>query len=295
MFTLCLVCFFSHSANAQQSAKFDAQALLDNLQELSSDAYEGRGIGTESSVRAQEFVIGKLEAQGVKPFFETWLQDFAVIQGLKPVRREGKNIVGMIEGSQHPDSFIVVSSHYDHLGIRMDSIYNGADDNGSGTCGLMAIAEYYKNNPPKHSIIFAAFDGEETGLIGSKAFVDELTAQQVKVVANVNMDMIGRNFDDEIYLCGLSHWPDLFARFTEELHSPLTISYGHDGADDKDDWTTSSDHGNFHRAGIPFVYIGEEDHPDYHKPSDDFAGIGKEFYVHAVELVLQIIESIDKD
>ena len=274
---------------------FNAQALLDNLQALSSDDFEGRGIGTESSVRAQSFVTQKLEEQGVGPFFDAWLQDFGVVSGLRRERLEGKNIVGFIPGSKYPDQYIAVTSHYDHLGIRQDSIYNGADDNASGTCALMAIAEYFAKNPPEHSIIFAAFDGEETGLIGSKAFVDELAKGEVTVVANVNMDMIGRNINNEIFLCGKSHYPEFFKLFETKIESPLKISYGHDGQDDKDNWTTASDHGNFHRAGIPFVYIGEEDHPDYHMPTDDFAGIGKEFYVSAVELVIQILGHIDRE
>jgi hypothetical protein len=292
-FSLYIVLFFSLSANAQQSEKFNAQALLDNLKTLSSDEFEGRGISTESSVRAQEFVIQKLEEQGVVPFFQTWLQDFAVVQGLKPVRLEGKNIVGVIPGTKYLDEYIAVTSHYDHLGIRQDSIYNGADDNASGTCALVSVAEYFAQNPPDHSIILAAFDGEETGLIGSKAFVDELVKQEVMIVANVNMDMIGRNINNEIFLCGKSHHAALFELFENEIKSPLSISYGHDGQDKKDDWTKASDHGSFHRADIPFVYIGEEDHPDYHMPSDDFAGIDQEFYVSVVELVIDIIGHID--
>jgi len=206
----------------------------------------------------------------------------------------------MLKGSKFPDSFMVISAHYDHVGIRKtingDSIYNGADDNASGTSALIQIMSYYKNNPPKHSILFAFWDAEEMGLQGAKAFIENPPIDLSKVKINFNMDMISRSDKSELYICGTYHYP-----FLKEIVSPIIkvakikLIFGHDSPDlGHNDWTMQSDQGPFHRAKIPFLYFGVEDHAGYHKPSDSYENVTKEFYVKSVNEILKISVKIDQ-
>ncbi|NNE55789.1 MAG: M28 family peptidase, partial [Flavobacteriales bacterium] len=237
---------------------------LDHLRTLSSDSFAGRGMDAEGGKMAQEYVASNFDSLGLQQFDGSWFQEFNVIHPMKRNKKlHGRNVMGYLNAES--DQWIIISSHHDHMGIVGDEVFNGADDNASGTAALFALAEYFSKNPLPHNLIFIAFDGEETGLLGSRNFVDNLPISKEKIIANVNMDMIGRNDKSEIYLCGATHYPDLFARFEEaDEQVDITVLLGHDGADGKQDWTTASDHGNFHRQGIPFVYIGEEDHEDYH-------------------------------
>ena len=202
------------------------------------------------------------------------------------------NALGVIKGSEYPDKFIVVSAHYDHLGIRNGKIYNGADDDASGVAALFSIAENLKENPPKYSVIFAAFDAEEIGLQGAKYFVK--TIEKENVLVNLNMDMISRSSKNELYVVG--------GRYNEELKSIINkfnnptktkLLQGHDGTDGKQNWTMSSDHGPFHKLRIPFLYFGNEDHKAYHQPTDDFEDITPKFYINSVKIILSILKSID--
>ena len=134
------------------------------------------------------------------------------------------------------------------------------------------------------------------GLQGAKHFVDEPTVLLENIILNVNMDMIGRNVNNEIYICGTYHYPQLKKPLKKIARkSALKVSFGHDEPNHKklDDWTRSSDHGPFHQKKIPFLYFGEEDHPDYHKPGDDFENIMPEFYGETIRLIIQSIERLD--
>jgi Zn-dependent M28 family amino/carboxypeptidase len=225
----------------------------------------------------------------------TYFYGFAVVHPIKKKRIAGVNIVGLIPGSDEINKFIVVSSHYDHLGELRGEIYNGADDNASGTAAMMAVAEYFQKHPPSHSILLVSFDGEESGLVGSRRFVEDCPVSLDSVVCNVNLDMVGRNSQNELYICGTAHYPFLKPILDETIElAAIDILYGHDGGFGADNWTMASDHANFHRKKIPFVYFGVEDHDDYHEPTDDFEKIVPEFYISAVEYIVQVIEVLDR-
>ena len=184
-------------------------------------------------------------------------------------------MVGSVRGTASPDQYIVVTAHYDHVGIGRpvdgDSIYNGADDNASGTAALVALAKWFVANPPRHTIVFAAVDGEERGMGGSRHFVNAPTVPLEQILLNINMDMIGRNVKNELYAAGPGKYPQLRPTVEAVIRcAPLTLLIGHDtpAAGPGNDWTAQSDQASFHAKGIPFIYFGEEDHPDYHKPSD---------------------------
>jgi Zn-dependent M28 family amino/carboxypeptidase len=205
-----------------------------------------------------------------------------------------------VRGSANPTRYIVLSAHFDHLPPRGDTIFNGADDNASGTGALLALAHYFSRNQPRTSIVFAAFDAEERGLQGARAFVANPPVPLDSIVMNVNLDMVGRNDAGELYVTGTLHYPYLKA-YIERVQPTAYVKLlmGHDqvppGGRASDNWTSASDHGAFHSAGIPFLYFGVEDHPDYHRHTDEFERLQPGFYVRAMETVLDAILLLDAD
>ncbi|MHA4895275.1 M28 family peptidase [Pedobacter sp. PWIIR3] len=268
--------------------------LLKDIQVLSSDAYQGRKTGTKGAEMSRTYIIERFKAIGVKAFsgLVGYEQAFSFKRGTGTV--DGKNVVGYIQGKS--DQVIVVSAHYDHLGVVKDEVFNGADDNASGVGGLLQIASYFSKNKPNHTIIFAAFDAEEMGLQGAKAFVANPPVAVEKIKLNINMDMIAHNDKGELYVCGTYTYPEL-KKYIYINNAAIKILPGHD--DPKlgkaEDWTDQSDQGAFNAKNIPFLYFGVEDHKDYHKASDEFQNINKQFYINAVAAVLSITNNIDKE
>jgi Zn-dependent M28 family amino/carboxypeptidase len=199
----------------------------------------------------------------------------------------------------------VVTAHFDHLGIRVprpgsaaeaagDSIFNGADDNASGTVAVISIARYFVQNPARHTMVFAAVDAEEMGLRGSRALVD--SGWPGEIVLNVNLDMLARS-DSLLFAAGPFHYPQLRPILeTVQSRSPVVLRFGHDqpGVEGVQDWTRSSDHAPFHNLGIPFVYFGVEDHPDYHRASDEYDRIDPTFFLNSIRTVLASVLALDR-
>ena len=288
VFTFCLI-------NGQNSTwdkiSFDEDGLLNRVEILSSDDYDGRGTGEKGNSLAQDFIIVKFKKWNVVPLYDCYRQDFQF-----KYRKDtlvGSNIVAKINGTEFPNKFIVISAHFDHLGNHNGKIYNGADDNASGTSALFSFAEYLSKNPPNHSVIIVAFDAEEKGLRGAKHFVNEF--DEKSILANINLDMISRSPKNELYVVGSRHHESL-QNIIESFENPTNteLLVGHDGSDDKDDWTNSSDHAPFHKKNIPFLYFGNEDHDGYHKPTDDYEFITPEFYKNSVKIILSLFETIDE-
>ncbi len=297
---------FSVTADAQRkdvdqndlpkSKTIDAVALIEDIKYLSSDELKGRETGTAENAFARKYARQRFEKSGIISFSENYVQPFS-FSDRRGVKYSGANLVGYIKGKKLPNKYIVLSAHYDHVGVRNGEIYNGADDNASGTAALFAIAKYFHKNKPAHSIIFVAFDAEEKGLQGARYFVDNLPVKQTDILLNINMDMISRNDKGELYATGTYHYPNLKPYLeTVQKTAPLKLLFGHDDPKlGRDDWTFQSDHGAFHRNNIPFIYFGVEDHQDYHKPTDDFVNIQPKFYINAVETILMAIKSIDEN
>ena len=274
--------------------RLDSTQLMTDLKYLSSDELGGRETESSGNATARKFILERFEKLGLEKLNNERIQDFTFSIGGKDWK--GKNLLGKITGTKFPEKYIVLTAHYDHVGTKKGEIYNGADDNASGTCALLAAAEWYSKNPPKHTIVFIAFDAEELGLQGAKYFVKNLALKKENIILNLNLDMISRNEQNEINICGTAHYPHL----KKELeHLPkvtsLTIKYQHDRPIfGMGDWTSASDHGEFHKAKIPFLYLGVEDHVDYHKPTDDFENIDPSFYFRASNLVLEMLMAFDK-
>jgi Zn-dependent M28 family amino/carboxypeptidase len=274
----------------------DAKQLLRDDKMLSADDMQGRGIGTPGGAKAREYIVARFKETNLKSFGASYLQPFNFTNP-KNEKINGVNVIGYIAGKNNPEQYIVVTAHYDHLGIRNGEIYNGADDDASGTAALFALANYFKEKRPSHSVIFVAFDGEESGLRGSRAFVAALSVKKDSIVLNVNMDMVAHNDKNELYASGTYHYLTLKPMLEMiAKNAKVKLLLGHDRPEQKsDDWTNQSDHFAFHQAKIPFVYFGVEDHKDYHKPTDDFQNINQEFYVRAVETILEAVKTFDKN
>ncbi len=277
---------------ANEHFSFNIDSLLYHIQTLSSDAFEGRRTGTKGAEKAKEYILKRFTQFNVKPFDNTYEQPFSFKRRGKSYY--GANVLGYIEGSMHPKKYIVISAHYDHEGIKNNEIYNGADDDASGTAALFAFAEYFNSHPPKHSVILVAFDAEELGLQGSKYFMENTIVPLENIKLNINMDMIGRNNKNELYATGTAYNETLKSIISNyKTNKNIKLLMGHDGKDGLQDWTFSSDHGPFHSKKIPFLYFGVEDHKDYHKPTDDFENIQPEFYKMAVVTIISIFSLAD--
>jgi Zn-dependent M28 family amino/carboxypeptidase len=279
------------------TAAIDSARLMHDIGVLAHDSMEGRLVGTPGNARARAFIERSFRERGLQPAgSNSYLHPFNIQRNDATI--EGVNIIGQVTGTAQPSQYIVVTAHYDHVGVRDGEIYNGADDNASGTAALLALAEYFTRNRPRHTLIFAALDAEEGGLRGARAFVESPPVPLQSIVLNINMDMVGRNDAGELYVAGTAHYPQLLP-FVEEVaqSAEVTLIPGHDrpGARPSDDWTTASDHAAFHRAGIPFLYFGVEDHPDYHRPTDELSGIQPGFYPRAVRTVLTAVRLLDRE
>ncbi|HQZ96973.1 MAG TPA: M28 family peptidase [Pyrinomonadaceae bacterium] len=290
------VSIFAQNSEIPSSKLFDSKQLLRDVEVLAADDMEGRGFGTPGGTKAREYVVKRFKESGLADIDGKNLQPFS-ITGRDKVERQGANVYGVIRGTKHPEKYIVISAHYDHVGTRNGEVYNGADDDASGTAALFAMASYFKKKKPQTSLLFVAFDAEESGLVGSKKFVSEPPVPAARIVMNINMDMVGHSDKNELYASGSYHNPFL-KPYIEPLvkDAKVKLLFGHDTPEQKrDDWTFQSDHGSFHREKIPFIYFGVEDHKDYHKPTDDYPTLTKPFYVHSVETVLAAVKVFDQN
>ncbi len=280
-------------------ATVDSVGLMRDVSRLADDSMRGRLFGSADAIRARNYLAARFDEVGLATLGAGRTHEFPVTGSRDGVSRAW-NVVGIVRGTETPDQYIVVTAHYDHVGVGRpvagDSIYNGADDNASGAAALVALARMMVASPPRHSVVFAAVDGEERGMWGSKHFVEAPTVPLDRILLNVNMDMIGRNVANELYAAGPGRYPALAPIVAATaVCAPVTLLMGHDtpAAGPGKDWTTQSDHAAFHRKGIPFVYFGEEDHPDYHRPGDSVDRLMPAFYVGAVRTVAAFIQRFD--
>ncbi len=272
--------------------------IMSRLSALSADSMEGRRAGSPGSARARAWIIGQLREIGAQPGANG---SFEMPIKLRPragsTDTVGANIVARIPGKNSTGPVLVVSAHYDHLGVRNGETYNGADDDASGCIALLTMAERMIKDKPDHDVILAFFDAEEGGLQGSKAFVATPPIDLSKVAMDLSLDMIARQDGNALWVSGTSHYPVLKPLADAVAKTAaVPIKFGHDTKDLKpgDDWTGSSDHGSFHAKGIPFIYLGVEDHPDYHKPGDDADKIDPQFYRGTVEFAYALARRADK-
>ena len=302
------------SCTPHKPIEIDSKKLLEMIQILSDDTLEGRAFSTPGNQKTQIIILDKFTKLELKTVTGNNLfQEFSHTfegknrQEVFPIEKpkedfsnvsdtiaNGANIIGMLKGKTNKS--IVISAHYDHLGIRNGTIYNGADDNASGTAALFTIAEYFKNKPTNHNLIFAALDAEEIGSLGAEYFLKDYSNKS-NIKLNINLDMIAHSdYDPELFACGLYYYPNLRRPLEKIKSDKINLLFGHDDPESQEqsDWTFSSDHRVFHRSKIPFIYFGVEDHKDYHRSTDTYGSINTEFYIEAVKVIIQAVENLDE-
>ena len=280
----------------------DPDPALADLRALASDGMRGRETGTEEGERARSYIIARLHEAGVAPLGAGYERPFFWVQ-LDGTKRHGVNLLAHVAGTQHPDRYLLLSAHYDHLGYqgagaKGSQIMSGADDNASGVASLLAVARHLMAHPPAVSVLLAFFDGEEAELRGSKYFTMHPPVPLERIRANVNVDMIGRSSDGALRAAGTRHAPWIREAIESALGDdpPVPVKFGHDRFGWVPwldyDWTEASDHFAFHEAGIPWVYIGTSNDAETHATADDFGSIDQEFFVAATELVIRATEAL---
>jgi len=285
----------SATLHVSQSAAptIDEAQLIRDVGILAADDMQGRKAGTPGGAKARGYVLQRFEEVGLKPLTATYEHPFTFPGRGEMPRRNGTNLLGLIRGTERPDRYIVVTAHYDHVGVRGGQVYNGADDNATGVAALFAIASHFLKHPPETSLIIAALDAEESGLRGARALLASDAIRPDAIVMNVNIDMIGRDAKNVLYASGTHHYPALKPFLENVAQPPVELRLGHDVPGTKiEDWTNASDHAPFHQAGIPFIYFGVEDFENHHEASDDAETIQREFLAGAVRTIIVAIERL---
>ncbi|MDA9596825.1 M28 family metallopeptidase [Flavobacteriaceae bacterium] len=288
-FILIALISFSISLKGQSSGITDfantitAKELKEYLYVYASDYFGGRETGTKGQKIAVDFLRDHYISQNIAPAAgsESYFQKMKL--DIKGVSVDSENVVAIIEGSEFPKEYIVLSAHLDHIGTHDGEINNGADDDGSGTVAMMEIAEAFKQASlqgytPKRSIVFLHVSGEEKGLLGSRYYVENPLYPLAQTVANLNIDMIGRldpkrkdKNPNYIYLIGsdkLSQELHDISEATNQKYTQLILDYTFNADDDPNRFYYRSDHYNFAKNNIPVIFYFNGTHEDYHKPSD---------------------------
>jgi Zn-dependent M28 family amino/carboxypeptidase len=288
----------SLAAQDRTLRRVDPATLLADLGTLAADDMQGRELGTPGGAKARAFIVSRFRALGLQPVGASFEHPFEAqpgrVRGGTPSR--GANVVGLIAGTRRPDRYIVVSAHYDHIGVRGGVVFNGANDNASGTAALFAIARHFSAHPPATSLLLVAFDGEEAGLVGSRAFVRAPPVPLDAIVVDLNADMIGRDAAKVLYVTG-TRLPPQLRPIVERVaaRATVTVRIGHDGAGGPgaEDWTRDSDQFAFIEAGVPALYIGVEDYAHHHRATDDAESIDPAFYAGVVETLIDAVAEFD--
>ncbi len=274
--------------------------LLEDVRILAADDMQGRDTGAPGGERARAYIVSRLEALGVAapPMgrLQPWEMQGRTRAG--PKTYNGVNVIGLIPGTRRTDRYIVVTAHYDHVGVNAEGqVFNGADDNASGVATMLALAADLKRQAPEHSVLIVALDGEEHGLLGARHFVEAPPMPLEAIAMNLNFDMTARaETDGKLWVTGTYQNPT-FRPILEGLpaNGAVALAFGKDTPQDtgNDNWVESSDHAAFHRAQVPFLYLGVDYHPDYHRPSDDFERITPSVFISATELSIASFRALD--
>lgn len=287
---------------ALQAQQIEIAKIKQHIKILANDSLQGRGTGKEGERMAAAYLQGQLKKLKLKPIGEngTYLQSFPFKGGAHGEGEAGtaNNIIAYLDNKAA--TTIIIGAHYDHLGLGdqgssldanpMEKIHNGADDNASGTAGVLELARYFATNKKKekNNFLFILFSGEELGLLGSKYFTEHPTADLSKVNFMINMDMVGRlNPETKTVVVN--------GTGTSPVWEPLLKSLATDQLKIKTDSSGigPSDHTSFYLKDIPVLHFFTGSHADYHKPSDDWEKINYDGAVAVLDLIRQVIEKLD--
>jgi hypothetical protein len=284
------------------SQNFKEADLKKHISFLASDNLKGRGTASPEELRAAEYIAGQFKTAGLLALNGSYLRPFSFKKNLNPhdtsttgiKERSSNNVVGFLD-NKAPYT-IVIGGHYDHLGLGHDhnsldanpegKIHNGADDNASGTTGVIELANYFSSNKKTEpfNFLFICFSGEELGLIGSKKWCDNPDIELPKINYMVNMDMIGRLNDStkKLVVYGVGTSP-VFVPIIDSISTPLSIKKDSAGVG-------PSDQTSFYLKDIPVLHFFTGQHSDYHKPSDDADKINYAGEVSVLNYIVSVIE-----
>lgn len=254
------------------------------LYALASDDFEGRETGEPGQKKAARFLKEFYVQNEIKSPLggQDYFQDIPSSY-FDNRFKETENVVAMIKGSQFPEQVVVVSAHYDHVGMNAQGqVFNGADDDGSGTVAVMQVAQAFKKAVeagyrPKRTLLFLHFTGEEKGLLGSLYYAENPIFPLANTVADLNIDMIGRvdkfheGEPNYVYLIGsdrLSSALDSVINQQNRKYTKLLLDYKYNAEDDPNRFYYRSDHYNFAKHNIPVVFFFNGVHEDYHQLTD---------------------------
>ncbi|WP_308005356.1 M28 family metallopeptidase [uncultured Chryseobacterium sp.] len=280
-----------------------AEDLKKNLYVIASDEMEGRDTGSPGQKRAGEYMVNYYKGLGISypkalgSYYQKVPSDFMKKRGGGNLP-DSENILAFIEGSEKPEEIIVISGHYDHVGTRNGVVYNGADDDGSGTVAVMEIAKAFQaakkaGNGPKRSILFLHVTGEEHGLFGSEFYTDNPVFPLANTVVDLNIDMIGRDDPENrgkqyVYVIGsemLSSQLKVINEAANKKTNNLELNYKYDDPNDTERLYYRSDHYNFAKNNVPVAFFFDGIHEDYHKPTDDVEKIDYNLLAKRTQLV----------
>jgi hypothetical protein len=280
-----------------------AEDLKKNLYVIASDEMEGRDTGSPGQKKAGEYMINYYKSLGISypkalgSYYQKVPADFMKKRGGGNLP-DSENILAFIEGSEKPEEIVVISGHYDHVGTRNGVVYNGADDDGSGTVAVMEIAKAFQSakkagKGPKRSILFLHVTGEEHGLFGSEYYTDNPVFPLANTVVDLNIDMIGRDDSENrgkqyVYVIGsemLSSQLKVINEAANKTTNNLELNYKYDDPNDTQRLYYRSDHYNFAKNNIPVAFFFDGIHEDYHKPTDDVEKIDYNLLAKRTQLV----------
>ena len=318
--TLFISNVFSQDISNKYAETITSEELKSLLYVYASDSFEGREAGTKGEILAVEFIRdfylkNDIEpAKGTEDYFQKMeittpqrislpdkipdsvrtfmqngdmekLRNYAMVAGVRTggEKLNSINVASIIEGSHYPNEYIVITAHLDHVGIEGEDIFNGADDDGSGSMALLEIAQAFKmasldGNRPKRSIVILHVSAEEKGLLGSEYYTDNPLYPLEDTITNLNVDMIGRtdptrdsDNDNYIYLIGTDRLSSMLHETSERVNKntvDLELDYRFNAWDDPNRFYERSDHYNFAKNNIPVIFYFSGTHEDYHGPGD---------------------------
>jgi len=318
--TLFISNVFSQDISNKYAETITSEELKSLLYVYASDSFEGREAGTKGEILAVEFIRdfylkNDIEpAKGTEDYFQKMeittpqrislpdkipdsvrtfmqngdmekLRNYAMVAGVRTggEKLNSINVASIIEGSHYPNEYIVITAHLDHVGIEGEDIFNGADDDGSGSMALLEIAQAFKmasldGHGPKRSIVILHVSAEEKGLLGSEYYTDNPLYPLEDTITNLNVDMIGRtdptrdsDNDNYIYLIGTDRLSSMLHETSERVNKntvDLELDYRFNAWDDPNRFYERSDHYNFAKNNIPVIFYFSGTHEDYHGPGD---------------------------